>query len=117
MTGKRISPDDAWGRDPSVQGMRRIFAMMEERQREFLATVGISPLDVRLRAWRQNALRSFEEAWSQAARGGASLGERMVADLYCACFACILEKAGISVPPSALSSNEGVLRIARDVLK
>jgi hypothetical protein len=117
MTGKRFSTDDGWGRDPSVQGMRRVFAMMEEKQREFLATMGISPLDSRFRAWRQNALRFFEEAWGKAAGRGENLGERRLADLYCACFACILEKAGLSVPPSAFPSDEGAIRIARDVLK
>jgi hypothetical protein len=98
--------EDQWGRDPSIQSMRRVFAGMEKTQTELLENLRISPLDQRLRLWRQNALRLFEQQWEQTTRRGSSLGERQVADLYCACFTGILEKAGIPVPPAVIPTDE-----------
>ena len=122
VRGRGASSEDEWGRDPSVQGMRRIFALMEETQRGILVALGLSPLDRRLRVWRENTLGLFEKTWGQAAERGPRLGERQVADLYGACFAHILGKAGLSVPPSAFSGDaeaigdaEGIP--ARDILK
>jgi hypothetical protein len=121
MRQKESAADDDWGRDPAVQGMRRVFAMMEETQREILAALGMPPLDRRLRVWRENTLRLFEETWGKAARGGSSLAEQQVADLYGACFVHVLGKAGISVPPSALPSNgraDGEFaRLTKELLK
>ena len=98
--------DDQWGRDPSIQSMRRVFAGMEKTQAELLENLRISPLDQRLRLWRQNALRLFEQQWEQTTRLGSSLGERQVADLYITCFIGILEKAGIPVPPAVIPPDE-----------
>ena len=103
-TGSAV--DDQWGRDPSIQSMRRVFAGMEKTQTELLENLRISPLDQRLRLWRQNALRLFEQQWEQTTRLGNSLGERQVADLYITCFIGILEKAGIPVPPAVIPPDE-----------
>ena len=97
--GAKSSADDPWGRDPSIQSMRRAFAEMEQAQTELLKTLRISPLDQRLRLWRQNALRLFEQQWSHSTRRGNRFGERQIADLYCACFTGILAKAGIPASP------------------
>ena len=102
------SVDDRWGRDPSIQSMRRVFAGMEKTQTELLATLRISPLDHRLRLWRQNALRLFEQQWNQTTTRGHSLGERQIADLYSSCLTNILAKAGIPAPPSVISPDEEV---------
>jgi len=117
VQGRGVSSDDEWGRDQSVQGMRRVFALMEETQRGVLGTLGLSPLDRRLRVWRENTLRLFEKTWGQAAESSHHLEERQVADLYGACFVHILGKAGISVPTSALSGDAEVIRLAGDILK
>lgn len=116
MKGRGDSTDDKWGRDPQVQGMRRIFALMEETQRGILGALGLSPLDRRLRAWRENTLRLFEKTWSQAAEKGRRLGERQVADLYGVCFVRILGKAEISVPPSTFSGDAEAVRLVDDIL-
>ena len=100
--------DDKWGRDPSVQSMRRVFVMMEQAQKEILGVLRISPLDQRLRLWRQNALRFFEQEWNHTTRQGHHLDERQIADLYSTCFAGILEKAGIPLSPASIPSNEEV---------
>ena len=104
--GTGSSVDDKWGRDPSIQSMRRVFAGMEKTQTELLGTLRISLLDHRLRLWRQNALRLFEQQWNQKTRVGYSLGERQIADLYCACFTSIIGEAGIPVPPSVVIPAE-----------
>jgi hypothetical protein len=98
--------DDQWGRDPSIQSMRRVFAGMEKTQIELLENIRMSPLDRRLRLWRQDALRLFEQQWKQTTRRGYSPGERQITDLYRACFSGILEKAGIPVPPPAIPPEE-----------
>ncbi len=111
------SADDDWGRDSSVQSTRRIFARMEEGQRAIIGALGMSSLDRRLRMWRENSLRLFEETWSTAVKSGSRLGERQVADLYGACFVHLIGKAGISIPPSVLAFDEEVARLIRDILK
>jgi hypothetical protein len=88
--------------------MRRIFAGMEKTQTELLENLHISPLDQRLRLWRQNALRLFEQQWEQTTRRGSSLGEHQVAGLYCTCFTGILEKAGIPITPADTPPDEAV---------
>jgi hypothetical protein len=108
IIGTGPSVDDKWGRDPSIQIMRRVFAGMEKTQTVLLATLRISPLDQRLRLWRHTALRRFEQQWNQSTRRGAGLGENQIADLYCACFTGIMEEAGIPVSSPVIPSDEEV---------
>jgi hypothetical protein len=91
--------------------------MMEETQRAIMRALGMSSLDRRLRVWREDSLRLFEEIWSKAARSGSTLGEHQVADLYGACFVHLIGKAGISIPPSALLFDEEIARLTRDILQ
>jgi hypothetical protein len=100
--------DDKWGRDPSIQSMRRVFAGMEKTQTELLETLRISLLDHRLRLWRQNALSLFEQKWNQTTRRGYSLDESQIADLYCSCFISILGEVGIPASSSVIPSDEEV---------
>jgi oligoendopeptidase F len=106
--GTGSSVDDKWGRDPSIQSMRRVFAGMEKAQTELLETLRISLLDHRLRLWRQSALSLFEQQWHQTTRRGYRLDESQITDLYCSCFTNILEKAGIPAPPAGIPSDEEV---------
>lgn len=110
IIGTASSVGDKWGRDPSIQSMRRVFAQMEQTQTELMETLRISPLDQRLRLWRLNALRLFEQEWDQATIRGHSLGESQIAALYCACFTSILEKAGVTVPPSSVIPPHGEVK-------
>ncbi len=43
---------DAFGHDPQVRYMRRIFALIEAAQKIFLESANISPIDERLRQAR-----------------------------------------------------------------
>ena len=103
---------DEWGRDPSVQSMRRVFSSMEEAQRELLLCLNISVLDRRLRRSREQALELFERTWPKAARRGM-VGEEVAAPLYLHCLARMLHLAGVEVPEELLPRNEKII----DLLK
>ena len=93
-----MTATDPWGTDPSVQAMRRIFGAMEEAQKALLELVHISPLDPRLRSWRERSRISFETAWSRAARLGMKVQEKEAAALYTYCVGKILEAEGVELP-------------------
>jgi hypothetical protein len=61
---------DEWGRDPSVQAIRKIFKEMETCKNEILGRLGISPYDLRIRRWLEKALAIFEKAWEAANQMG-----------------------------------------------
>ena len=97
---------DDWGHDPSVQSMRRIFARMEAAQKELLGRLNISPLDTRLRRWREEAQVLFERTWPLASRKGIAESEDDASSLYVHCLARTLHLNGIEVPNEALPTNE-----------
>ena len=103
---------DEWGRDPSVQSMRRVFSSMEEAQRELLSCLNISVLDWRLRRSREQALELFERTWSKAARTGM-VGEEVAAPLYLHCLAQSLRLAGVEVPGELLPKDEKVIHLLK----
>jgi hypothetical protein len=106
---KKEEFQDEWGHDPSVQMMRRIFARMEEAQKDLLEGLKFSPLDGRLRRIRESALHLFEKAWPQAQRVGLTKGEEDVATLYLHCFVKMLNREGIKVPPESFSGHQKIL--------
>ena len=79
--------EDEWGRDPSVQSMRRVFSFMEEAQHGLLSRLNISRFDRRLRSIREKALGLFEQAWPLAVRHGMMMSEKDAAPLYIYCLA------------------------------
>ncbi len=97
--------DDEWGRDPSVRGMRRVFAALEEAQGRLLGVLGISVVDRRLGTVRRMSLHLFEQHWTQAVRNRVQLTEQDLADLYVYCLARALETKGVAVPKSSLPGN------------
>ena len=103
---------DEWGRDPSVQSMRRVFSSMEEAQREFLLCLNISVLDPRLRRSREQALELFGQTWPKAARRGM-IGEEVAAPFYLHCLAQSLRLAGVEVPEEALPRDEKVIHLLK----
>ena len=106
--------DDEWGRDPSVQRMRRIFAAIDSQQKRLLDGAGIHRFDKRLSRWRKAALRLFEQSWSRAAQAGVPFGEKDISDLYLHCLARILCSRGVTIPDRALPVNPAVARIMGD---
>lgn len=107
---------DEFGRDPNVRQMRRVFALMEERQGDLLAAAGISPLDERLRYCRERARIVFEKAWAGAARKGQDLAEEDLAALYVRSLARLLVGQGFSVPEQALPESQVAVHLLWEAL-
>jgi len=105
--------EDEWGRDPTVAGMRSVFAAVEAAQNRFLDGLGVSRLDKRLRQWRKMALHLFERSWAVSARRGMPLTEKDAADLYLYCIAKVLGTRGIEAPRLSLPDNPAVRRLLR----
>ena len=113
---KTMTIQDDWGHDPSVQSMRRIFAYMETAQKKLLGRLNISPLDTRLRRWREEAQVLFERTWPLASRKGITGSEDDVASLYLHCLARILLLSGVEVTNEALPSDNKILRLLNERL-
>jgi len=107
--------EDEWGRDPSVQSMRRVFSSIEEAQQEFLLCLNISCFDRRLRRSREQALELFERTWPKAVRRGM-MSEKDAAPLYVHCLARTLRLAGVEVPGELLPRDEKVIRFLQKEL-
>ena len=86
---------DEWGKDPTVQMMRKVFGRMELAEREVLEEAGISMWDPRLRRWREISRAAFERAWASAARRKIDLGEDQAGALYAHCLARTMMREGI----------------------
>jgi hypothetical protein len=108
--------EDEWGRDPSVQSMRRVFSFMEEAQQEFLKRLNISLFDKRLRRVREQALERFERAWPMAVRQGIIGNEKEAAPLYILCLAKVLSSTGIEVLKDLLPRDEKITRFIKENL-
>jgi hypothetical protein len=106
--------EDEWGRDPSVRLLRRIFSHIEREQKGLLNHLQISPLDSRLRPWREATLRFFEKAWDAAGRQGVAWDERRTALLYLEALASTLRSNGIDVPAGWIPYDEKITRFLRE---
>ena len=109
------SQGDEWGRDPSVQVMRRVFAAMEAAQKEFIKNLGVSPYDHRLRRWRERARAAFDASWARTARSGVELSEREAGAIYVHCLGKIMTTEGMDAPPETLPQSEKLKKILREV--
>ena len=109
------SIQDEWGRDPSVQSMRRVFSFIEAAQQELLLCLNLSFLDRRLRRSREQALEFFERTWPKAVRRGM-MSEKDAAPLYVHCLARTLRLAGVEVPEELLPRDEKVIRFLQKEL-
>ena len=110
------SIQDEWGRDPSVQSMRRVFSFMEEAQQELLSRLNISLFDKKLRHIRKRALELFEQAWPLAARQRIILSEKDAAPLYAHCLARALSSAGVNVPNELLPKDDKIIHFLQKEL-
>ncbi len=106
---------DEWGRDPSVRAMRQVFASMEAAQKQFIRTLGISPVDLRLRRWRERALGAFDASWARSARSGLELSETEAGTLYVHCLGKIMVRDGVDVPAGVLPESEKLRKILKEV--
>ena len=102
---------DDWGRDPSVQRMRRIFKGMEIVQKKLLDDSNISPFDLRLRKIREKARILFDQAWVLGIRQGIVEHEEDAVSLYTHCLARSFRLEGIEVPREVLPNDERIARL------
>ena len=112
-----MAADNDWGRDPSVQMMRRVFSRMEVVQEEFLRHLSIAPLDARLRHWRETALKCFERAWVYAARRGIHFEEEKASSVYIHCLKRAMALEGINIPQGALPPNKDIEMLLTEALR
>ena len=107
---------DEFGRDPSVQSMRRVFASLEKAQGDLLEKLNISHFDGRLRRVRNRSRLMFDRVWAVAAGRGLVRGEADAPVVYLHCLARAMSEAGIAVPDSELPSNDGIAKLIREVI-
>lgn len=114
---KSIKPEspDEWGRDPAVQGMRRVFQAMERMQARLLKELQVEALNPRLRNAREVGRTLFERAWGTAARSRV-LGEAELVTIYAHCLAYGLERNGIPVSKAVLPADVSLAPILREIL-
>ncbi len=106
---------DEWGKDPSVQFMRKVFKEMEKAQHELLKRLEIKPHDLRIRRWRDQALALFERAWGVANRMGITMDEHTASLVYLHCLAKIMGTERIQVPADVMPDAKTVERILKEV--
>ena len=107
---------DEWGRDPSVQRMRRVFSGMEAARKKLLEQVGLSSLDRRLGQARDKARILFEKAWSHSATKGLSMSDDEAAGLYIYCLSWALGQCGVEVPEKFLPDDERLEDLIREII-
>lgn len=106
---------DEWGRDPSVQFMRKVFKEMEKAQHDLLKRLDIIPHDLRIRRWREQALAFFESAWGVANRTGINMDEHTASLVYVHCLAKIMGAERINIPVGILPETRSLERILKEV--
>ena len=106
---------DEWGKDPSVQFMRKVFKEMEKVQQELFKRLDIIPYDSRIRRWRDQALALFERAWGIANRMGISMDEHTASLVYVHCLSKVMRAERINIPPGILPETKNVERIFKEV--
>ncbi len=108
---------DEWGRDPSVQAIRKIFKEMETCKNEILGRLGISPYDLRIRRWLEKALAIFEKAWEAANQMGVSMDEKIAPVVYVHCLAKAMGSEGTEIPDGLLPEEKEAERLMREIFK
>jgi hypothetical protein len=108
---------DEWGKDPSVQAMRKVFNGMETSLEEILAQLDISPHDHRIRGWLEKALAIFENAWGIANQTGIIMNEQTAPVIYAHCLAKIMASEGIEIRENVLPANKASERLVNEVFK
>jgi hypothetical protein len=111
----RMTEIDEWGKDPSVRIMRKVFKGMEKAQQELLKRLDITPYDLRIRSWRDQALAFFERACGVASRTGIVVDEPVASLIYVHCLAKVMRAQRINIPPGTLPDAKNVERIFKEV--
>ena len=108
---------DDWGKDPAVQGMRKVFKGMEKSLEEILERLAISPYDHRIRGWLEKALAKFEQSWSLAPQMGISMNEEKAPAVYAHCLAKVMGAEGVEIPEGTLPEKKQTQKLIDEVFK
>jgi hypothetical protein len=108
---------DEWGRDPSVQAMRKVFKGMEKSLEEILWQLDIAPYDQRIRGWLEMALAKFEASWVVANQMGIIMDAKIAAVVYSHCLAKAIGSEGIEIPEGILPEEKDTARLIHEVFK
>ena len=108
---------DEWGRDPSVQAMRKVFKGMEMSLGEILTQLDISPYDPRIRGWLEKALTKFESSWCVANQTGIIMNEQTAPVVYAHCLAKVIASEGIEIHEGVLPADRALERLINEVFK
>ena len=111
-----ITMDD-WGKDPSVQTMRRVFKEMEKSKNEILMRLDIAPFDPRTRGWLEKALSAFEKTWSLANQMGLIMDENRASMIYAHCFSKVIGSEGTEIPEGLIPEDKETERLINEVFK
>ena len=114
--GDVMGSGDEWGRDPSVQMMRKVFNRMETAQDALLNRLSVSTFDPRLRPWREKALALFEPSWGRASRLGVGMDQETAAGIYMHCLAQVIRSEGLEIPTDALPENRELDMLLKEVM-
>jgi hypothetical protein len=107
---------DEYGRDPSVQMMRKVFSCMEATYTDLLEQSKISFFDSRLGQVRETARDLFDRTRSLASGKGLGPVEEGTARLYAYCLSWALGMAGIEVPGETLPHDKDLEALIREAL-
>jgi hypothetical protein len=108
---------DEWGRDPSVQAMRKVFKGMEESLEDILGKLDISLYDHRIRGWLEKALEKFERARGVANQTGIIMNEQIAPVVYAHCLVKIIASEGIEIREGILAADKESERLIHEVFK
>jgi hypothetical protein len=115
-SGSKMNNINEWGRDPSVQIMRKVFKEMETAQHKLLRRLAIAPYDLRIRKWREKTLALFEQAWTVAKRIGISMDESMTSAVYVHLLAKTIGSEGNEIPQGILPERKELERLFKEML-
>ena len=106
---------DDWGRDPSVQAMRKVFKAMEKSLDETLKQLDISPYDSRIRGWLEKALAKFERSRGVAHQMGIRMDEKMAPAVYARCLTRVIVSEGFEIAQGLLPEEKEAERLMQAV--
>jgi hypothetical protein len=108
---------DEWARDPSVRMMRKVFERLEGAQSAILAELNVSPLDERVRLWRERALVIYERLWSYALRKGISMDENEAASIYVFSLTRVMGSDGMEIPERLLPRQPNISKLFEEAFE
>ena len=105
---------DKWGRDPSVQAMRKVFSSIERDQNAFLHRHQVSFFDERIRRWRDKALVIFEKMWGHASQKGIPVDEQRATDIYIFSLARVMSSDNMKISEEMLPKDRELEEIFKE---